>query len=203
MYSPWNGAWIGIPAQLEYIDPQLVLTPAQVPPDVLDYDCGQLRNTHPDDALQHGNVGTIQDFANANNGLTRSDIIGQRGYQRMGPMISLPYGPSIRYIRDPQNPDVIIDLRHMLVVAYQGPFAGNSIEIIQGMGSEQSAYDHQDYFSNSLGYRFYELYISQIRAQPSSFTSLVVQFLTQPQSQSGASHRTRNNDPNLINQRCP
>ena len=187
------------------IDPEpevLIFTAGPTPPDVTEYNCGQLRNVHSDDKIQHGYIGSIQDFADINNGLTRSEVINQRGYQSYG-ILDLPLGPNMRYIHDPLNPDVIIDLRHMLAVAYYGQGAGNSLEMIQYTGNEPSAYDHQDYFSNNLGYDFYRIYGSSFASQPSLFVTLLQEFLTKQQSSLGTPHRTRNTDPGLINQRCP
>ena len=133
----------------------------------------------------------------------RSQIIAQRGYQHIGPGLDLSLGPIIRYIYDPLNPDVVIDLRHMLSVAYYGPGAGNSVELMQGWGGQASAYDHQDYYSNQLGYKFYRIYGSLFASQPSHFTQLLSDFLTGHASPRGSVHRSRNTDPAMINQRCP
>ncbi len=103
----------------------------------------------------------------------------------------------MRYIQDPLNSSVIIDLRHMLVVAYYGPKAGNSVEIFQGIGNQPSAYDHQDYFSNELGYNFYNIYGSVFATNPQRFVELLQTFLLD------ANARSRNSNPTLIQQRCP
>lgn len=118
-------------------------------------------------------------------------------------MITLSKGPILRYIQDPKNPDVIIDLRHMLVVAYYGPSVGNSVEVIQGWNDEPSAYDHQDYYSNQLGYDFYHNYGSSVSSEPGRFLEFLNDFLTQPTNGSGLSNRSRNTNPALVNQRCP
>ena len=112
-------------------------------------------------------------------------------------MVTLPMGPIVRYIQNPLNPSVVIDLRHMLVVAYHGSLFGNSVEIMQGLGGLTSAYDHQDYFSNQLGYDFYGQYDNQISANPTAFAAFVQQFLLD------RAGRSRNTDPDLIKQRGP
>lgn len=181
----------------EYVDPAATFTQGPPPPDVTQYDCGQLQNTHSDDNIQLGVPNTVSGFAAPNVGLTRDQIVGQRGYDNSIPGVSLPRGPSVRYIQDPLNPSVVIDLRHMLVVAYHGSFFGNSVEIMQGLGSLSSAYDHQDYFSNQLGYDFYNQYSNQISANPTAFASFVQRFLLD------RTGRSRNTNPDLIRQRCP
>lgn len=64
----------------ESIDPSVVLTPAVNPPDVLEYNCDQLRNTHSDDQYQSAPT-TLANFIQANSGKSRSQIIAQRGFQ--------------------------------------------------------------------------------------------------------------------------
>ena len=182
---------------VEYIDPAATFTQGPTPPDVTQYNCGQLRNTHSDDKLQLGVPNTVSGFAAPNAGLTRALIVGQRGFDNNVPMVTLPLGPTVRCIQDPLNPSVTIDLRHMLVVAYHGPLFGNSVEIMQGLGGLASAYDHQDYFSNQLGYDFYNQYGNQISANPTAFAAFVQQFLMD------RAGRSRNTDPDLIKQRCP
>lgn len=198
-----EGGGYSTPPQWEYIDPTFTFTPtATPPPDVTQYNCDQLRLFHKDD-FQAAGV-NLETFLNVNAGQSRSQVIAQRGYQQLAHgMVSLSMGPTLRYIRDPQNPDVFIDLRHMLVVAYYGPAAGNSVEVFQSEDGQASAFDHQDYYSNQLGYDFYNNYGSSVASEPGKFTELLEHFLTQPTSYRGVPNRSRNTDPALVNQRCP
>ncbi|MEW6609533.1 MAG: hypothetical protein AB1414_19165 [bacterium] len=64
-----------------------------------------------------------------------------------------------RYVRDPNNPNRVIDMRHFLVVG-SNPFGeqyGNIVEEIQGSGDRDSAFHPQDYFSNALGVLFFQI----------------------------------------------
>lgn len=181
----------------EYVDTSINLTAAPAPPDVTEYNCNELENRHPDDPTQQGNVGNIDLFVNNYGGQDRNTIIGQRGYQHIAPGIDMSMGPITRYIQDPLNPNIIIDLRHMLTVAYYGPAFGNSVEVIEGLGGHPGSYDHQDYFSNQLGYDFYSNYKSRIDANPSYFAYYLSDYLKD------VSLRTHNTDPAAIKQRCP
>lgn len=206
-----NGDGGGSSASYEYINPNYVFTQVP-PPDVTAYNCGQLRDWHGgDDRFQQGQEYTLEDFINENSGKTRADIISQRGFQSITKTINgvpitiatLPYGPRIRYIRDPLNPDIVIDLRHMLVVGPQGEIIGNSLEIIQGMSNDpavnSSAYNHQDYYSNQLGYDFTRAYGADFGPQGLGINYIfyLKSYLTNP------SYRSRNVNPVLVNQRCP
>jgi len=186
-------------ANSEYVDPNKKYTAAQTPPSATEYNCAELRNTHPDDRIQTslGGVVNIDRFVYINQGYDRNAIIGQRGYQNIAPGISMSMGPNMRYIQDPLNPDVVIDLRHMLTVAYYGYAFGNSVEVIEGLGGHPGSYDHQDYFSNQLGYDFYRNYKDRIDTNPSYFAYYLSDYLKD------ASLRSPNTDPVAIDKQCP
>lgn len=176
-------------------------TPGPVAPDPEDYNCNELRDFHGEPAH------TLNDFVNANLGVSRFGIINQRfnnttqipvpfpdGSTRI---ITLEGGPTIRYVRDPLNTDIVIDLRHMLVVGRMGRAAGESIELYQAVTMQESALNHQDYYSNELGYSFYNRYSALIENEPTRLAEYLNIFLRNP---GGRVHRT---DPAVVNLRCP
>lgn len=67
----------------------------------------------------------------------------------------------IRYIKDPGNPQVTLDMRHFMVIGGSVPtqtgaeIFGFGVEVIQDFGAQKSAYDIQDYYSNQLGAEFF------------------------------------------------
>ncbi len=64
-----------------------------------------------------------------------------------------------RYVRDPADPNSVIDMRHFLVVGKQGELFGLGVEIGQALSSNpdarSSAFDPQDFYSNALGANFF------------------------------------------------
>ncbi|HMP32079.1 MAG TPA: hypothetical protein PKD85_20910, partial [Saprospiraceae bacterium] len=69
-------------------------------------------------------------------------------------------GPELenRYVVDPKTGNVI-DMRHFLIIGQAGEIIGNSVEVIQQIqGYKDSAHNPQDYFSNDLGYKFYNMH---------------------------------------------
>jgi RHS repeat-associated protein len=100
---------------------------------------------------QHANEArSINDFARENNGISRTDLITQ------APRITMrPGGPLMRYVFDPLNPNVVIDMRHMLVVGKWGTNAGIAVEAFQTITFNDSGWNEQDFYSNALGSGFY------------------------------------------------
>lgn len=87
-------------------------------------------------------------------------FVGERGLneiQGTGTIPSNAPGPdiSVRYIRDPANPNAIIDMRHFLIVGERGELFGLGVEIIQKLAGHPSAFDPQDFYSNALGAEFF------------------------------------------------
>lgn len=122
---------------------------------------------------------TVDDFYmnNFNRGISsQEDIINQRPDQSIIDD-SQKGGPAVRYVRDPLNPNAVIDLRHMLVVGQKGNFLGNTVELIQAIGGSASAANYQDYYSNHLGYQFYKAYGDKIAENPKMFLQYVYDFL--------------------------
>lgn len=185
----------------DYDSNALSFTPGPVAPDPENYNCAELRDFHG------GPQYTLDDFVNANSGLSRGRIINQRmDRATIVPIqlngggtitITLEGGPEVRYIRDPLNPNIVIDLRHLLVVGRMGRVAGESIEIYQAVTLQESALNHQDYYSNELGYSFYQAYGNLINANPNGFVDYLNTFL---RSMFGRVPRT---DPAVVNRRCP
>ena len=62
-----------------------------------------------------------------------------------------------RYVRDPADPNSVIDMRHFLVVGKQGELFGLGVEIGQALNpkARDSAFDPQDFYSNALGAQFF------------------------------------------------
>jgi hypothetical protein len=86
----------------------------------------------------------------------------------------------LRYIRDPQNTENVIDMRHMLIMGANGPAVGNTVEVGQWLTpGNRSGMDPQDFYSNDLQYRFYE-HLSQNNLNPNSlmFVKYLYDFLT-------------------------
>jgi hypothetical protein len=49
-------------------------------------------------------------------------------------------------------------MRHFLIIGSKGPLIGNGVEEFQYLKGYPSGRDPQDYFSNSLGYKFYNMH---------------------------------------------
>lgn len=60
-----------------------------------------------------------------------------------------------RMVQDPQNPGVVIDMRHFLVVGPRGVMWGGTIEAGQLLGGSASGWNAQDFRSNALGAQFF------------------------------------------------
>ena len=73
----------------------------------------------------------------------------------------LPGGPTIRYVKNPYDGNVM-DMRHVMIVGFlYGRATGDLVEVGQYIGGlmgnenmRSSAFDAQDYYSNDLGARF-------------------------------------------------
>ncbi len=59
----------------------------------------------------------------------------------------------------------------------KGNFKGNTIELIQAITGQPSGGNYQDYYSNHLGYQFYEKYGKAIKADPAKFVNYLIRFL--------------------------
>jgi hypothetical protein len=106
---------------------------------------------HYDDAV------TLSEWSKANDGLTREQIINQRANRSSSPLNSQQGGPNLRYVFHPKTGNVI-DMRHMLIMGNNGPLVGNMVEVGQQMAGLASGLNRQDFYSNSLGYGFYNTY---------------------------------------------
>ncbi|WP_339881300.1 hypothetical protein [uncultured Algoriphagus sp.] len=134
-----------------------------------------LLNTHVSEGEK---LHTIDDFVSKNSGKVLRRIINQRPAQKILGISLASGGPFIRYFRDPQNPSVVIDLRHVLIVGSYWKWVGNLIERGQSAGGkEKTAFDKQDYFSNNLGYEFTNQYGKQIEQNPSKIAHYLKEFL--------------------------
>lgn len=100
---------------------------------------------------------TLSEWMKANEGLSRDQIINQMENRSSSPLNSQQGGPAIRYVFHPKTGNVI-DMRHMLIMGNNGPIIGTSVEIGQQIAGLPSGMNKQDFYSNSLGYKFYKTY---------------------------------------------
>ena len=100
---------------------------------------------------------TLSEWSKANDGLTREQIVNQHTNRSSSPLNSQQGGPNLRYVFHPKTGNVI-DMRHMLIMGNNGPLVGNMVEVGQQMAGLASGLNRQDFYSNSLGYGFYNTY---------------------------------------------
>jgi hypothetical protein len=129
----------------------------------------------------HGEpVYTMEEFINANQGLTRNEIINQRQDRSKTFLSSQPGGPNMRYVINPHDGRVI-DMRHMLVVGKSPAAVGNLLEVGQWIRGQASGMDRQDFYSNGVGYQFYRQYSPlQNVFLPKTFTNQINNFFSNP-----------------------
>jgi hypothetical protein len=73
-------------------------------------------------------------------------------------------GPIVRFVEDPLAPGKYIDMRHMLIVGFKyGTMVGFAIEVFQLVKFPKSAMDPQDFYSNSLGAQFNNVFGLQVK----------------------------------------
>ena len=120
------------------------------------------------------NAVTLTEWINAYKYFSQKDIALERGKDKYG----LPLGPSIRFVINPYDNNVM-DMRHVVVVGYgMGEVNGLGAEIIQyiaglfGKDPTNSAFNEQDKYSNNIGdsfrnydYTNYGIYMSYDFAQ--------------------------------------
>lgn len=148
--------------------------PASEEPLVNQLDCVQLRDWH------FSPQKTIDDFTNDNRNRTWGQITTQTN-EDYSWFSSSNGGPSMRQIADPLVPGVVIDLRHLLIMGKSNRFLGNAYEDIQYyLGSSGSGRDHQDYYSNELGYQFFEVYGASLQVHPENLAEYLNTFLRDP-----------------------
>lgn len=150
--------------------------PPSVPAPLKRLNCNHLKNTHG------GRDKSITDFRNRYYLVTYENIIIERGNVSITGLGSQAGGPSLdyRYIQDPLNPSLIIDLRHLLVIGKFGRAVGESVEFLQYLAQYESAFDDQDYYSNELGYSFFQHYGEAVKRNPTATADYLVSFLTNP-----------------------
>lgn len=113
---------------------------------------------------------TLAKFLQSIEALSRKEATNQK--PQSGWFGSQSGGPIQRYVFDPSDSTRVIDMRHFLAIGYKGELFGLSIEIIQLFKRSWwgSAFDYQDFYSNSLGAKFYKsLYYMQYRNNELSF----------------------------------
>ncbi|MDX5479836.1 MAG: hypothetical protein LPJ98_15425, partial [Cyclobacteriaceae bacterium] len=161
--------------------------PPYIPTPLKRLNCNQLKNTHG------GIDKNISAFRNRYYGVTYENIITERGNVSITGLDSQAGGPLLefRYIQDPLNPGLIIDMRHMLVIGKLGRAVGESVEFIQYLGQYESAFDDQDYYSNELGYSFFQIYGEAVKRNPTATADYIVSFLANPANRNSISSPER------------
>lgn len=124
------------------------------------------------------------EWVKANQGLTYDEIVNQ-----MPARNGFAGGPRLRYVFDPVNPKAVVDMRHVLIVGKMGPAFGNANELLQLKTDPSSAMDPKDFYSNRLGYRFYNYVegkgltgwiVNNIISSPENFVNRLNGFMTNP-----------------------
>lgn len=107
------------------------------------------RDAHKDEAV------TVDEFIASIKGQSLQNVVTQAN-----PSIpeSKGSGPLVRYVIDPANPANIIDMRHFMVIGQYGEAVGLGVEIMQIIKDPQSAFQGQDFYSNTLGKEFFNDY---------------------------------------------
>ena len=106
----------------------------------------------------YGKSVEYSDFADYTSGRELDDIINS-----ITPSKSTDFGSGVadkefqenRYVEDPGNPGVIIDIRHLMSSWKVGTTAGVLIEEGQAALGKESGNNPQDYYSNELGADFF------------------------------------------------
>lgn len=127
----------------------------------------------------HGGAVTLDQFEDYYEGIDYNDIVSDMPDKSITGFGSQPGGPltSYRYVYDPLNPNLVIDMRHMLVIGKYGRAVGESVEVLQWLANQESAFDSQDFFSNELGYLFFKKFGGAIQSTPEYTTDYLRQFL--------------------------
>ncbi|MBC7388422.1 MAG: hypothetical protein H7329_04365 [Opitutaceae bacterium] len=114
-------------------------------------------------------TGTVEEFYLRYAGKTYDEIVGEKGYDKF----NQPNGPNLRYVEDPLRSGYFLDMRHVLIIGRYGQIAGAALEMVQMLSKQtrKSAMDPQDFYSNSVGERFYLLYGHLLKNNPSKFAS--------------------------------
>jgi len=163
--------------------------PPTVPRPIQKLNCMDLRNTH------NGVDIDLWDFREKYYLIDYDDIIREMGDVSITNWGSQAGGPAAdyRYVRDPLNPRLIIDMRHLLVVGRHGPAFGNSVEFAQWLAKNESGFDDQDFYSNELGYSFFEHYGEAINNTPEYTADWLITFLNDPKLRNETSNPNRCN----------
>lgn len=123
---------------------------------------------------------SLDEFLSAIEGKSYNEVINQLRDRSMTSAGSQPGGPSIRYVRNPHDGNVI-DMRHMLIVGYQySETLGSLLEVAQWMRGLPSGMDHQDFYSNRLGSEFMQRWTISNAIWPSQFSEHLKLFFAKP-----------------------
>lgn len=82
-------------------------------------------------------------------------------------------------------------MRHLLIVGKLDRVAGESIEIMQLITNNPSGYDDQDFYSNELGYYFFQNFGEAIKHNPTATADYLISFLNNPEYRNSTSSPER------------
>ena len=161
----------------EHINTALVLTSGASFTAPQSYNCAVLRSAPETRRL-------LGSFVQNNVDNPRSECVKQRGwYDRwFDGAVHFPKGPVERYVRDPLNSGVAIDLQRMLVLGNWPLDMVTSTEIMTAVTTADGyyGYNDRDFYSMQLGHDFYVNYANQLAGNPNNFAQLVSDFLNDP-----------------------
>lgn len=103
---------------------------------------------------------TPEQFLKYSEGRTLNDVMRDKDKNKTLPAV-LAGGPldEFRYVSNPSNPEVVLDMRHFLVVGRLGQRMGLLIEGWQASHEQDSAFQSQDLVSNYYGAKFFSKYV--------------------------------------------
>ncbi len=102
---------------------------------------------------------TSEQFLDHYKGRTLDDVMRDKDENKTLPS-AIAGGPidEFRFVLKPDDPDVVLDMRHFLVVGRMGETAGLGIEAWQAANKQDSAFQTQDFISNHYGTKFFSKY---------------------------------------------
>jgi len=151
----------------------------------MSFDCspkGDPSKRSPDYIGAQKRAYTMEEFLAKYKGKSRKQILNDLDDCSKTFLKSQRGGPGYRYVINPRD-GRIIDMRHMLIVGSKPPLVGTMIEFGQIFTDKDSALSRQDFYSNSVGYHFYEQYPGYLRLiTPNSFTEQLEYFFYGPKA---------------------
>ena len=126
-------------------------------------------------------IHSMKQFIKAYKGHSLDQINNSRGINFSETSLnSQPGGPNLRYVVNPHDGKVL-DMRHMLIVGKYPVVVGNVIEFTQWLTGDNSGMKAQDFYSNGVGYQFFQQYNSvQNFLQPNTFSDQLNDYFFNP-----------------------